>query len=672
MAYNTKKGSQHSGDIQYEGDPNDTQIDFENDSIGLKTGGTTRVLVTDTGLSGSAGLQTVGATILGSTLNVSGTINGQTVSATGISGSGTLQTVGATTLGSTLAVSGASTLQAITTTAISASSTLQIVGATTLSSTLFVTGAIVTTQHMSSSLGYQGKSLNIGGESQFKVDAVGVLSGSNTISTVGSISSSANIAVTGAVHAANFYGNGAGITGLTIPVANYNTSGDNRVITSVDSSTIQGEANFTFDGSIGGTGLKVISANISGSNRLNVGTQATIGSTLNVSGATTIGNGNGSSTLTVDNGGWDSGGAYSISGSGRIRGYSMHAGNNQIILGNDEAAVYWPAGEAYILNQGHYSGSKSLVVGGPISGSGTLFMSGAVSGGATLQAAGATTLGSTLSVTGTITAPSLTGSMGLYSLTNGTLQVGHEEVGTGVAVKISTTADNSVPILIKTPSNEILLAATGSGKVLIGGMHLDAKLNISGSDTSKLISAAGTSRGNTFYVSASGETFISGSVILQDVEPTIYFSGSNGAILGQIGYNSANNIVLQNNFNNQHIVLKATDGGVLKEGLRLDGAVPEVVVNQTSDSLVSFRVESDDNTHMFYVSGSTDQVGVGVSDPAIGVTLDISGSAIRLRDPSTPANASAPGVPGEIRWDSNYIYICVAVDTWKRAAIAAW
>ncbi len=37
MAYNTKKGSQHTGDIKFEGDPLETQIDFENDSITLKT-----------------------------------------------------------------------------------------------------------------------------------------------------------------------------------------------------------------------------------------------------------------------------------------------------------------------------------------------------------------------------------------------------------------------------------------------------------------------------------------------------------------------------------------------------------------------------------------------------------------------------------------------------------
>lgn len=39
---------------------------------------------------------------------------------------------------------------------------------------------------------------------------------------------------------------------------------------------------------------------------------------------------------------------------------------------------------------------------------------------------------------------------------------------------------------------------------------------------------------------------------------------------------------------------------------------------------------------------------------------------------STPANASATGTAGTILWDSGFIYICVAANTWKRVAIATW
>ena len=39
---------------------------------------------------------------------------------------------------------------------------------------------------------------------------------------------------------------------------------------------------------------------------------------------------------------------------------------------------------------------------------------------------------------------------------------------------------------------------------------------------------------------------------------------------------------------------------------------------------------------------------------------------------TTPANSSANGIAGTIRFDSNYLYICVANNTWKRADLNTW
>lgn len=88
-----------------------------------------------------------------------------------------------------------------------------------------------------------------------------------------------------------------------------------------------------------------------------------------------------------------------------------------------------------------------------------------------------------------------------------------------------------------------------------------------------------------------------------------------GSDRAKIGINDSNNLVIQQQFTNKHIVFKINDQGTTKEGLRIDGAVPEVVVNEGSDSLVDFRVESNNSTHMLFVDGSTDRVGVGTSNP---------------------------------------------------------
>jgi hypothetical protein len=37
-----------------------------------------------------------------------------------------------------------------------------------------------------------------------------------------------------------------------------------------------------------------------------------------------------------------------------------------------------------------------------------------------------------------------------------------------------------------------------------------------------------------------------------------------------------------------------------------------------------------------------------------------------------PALANSTGLAGQIVWDSNYIYICVSTNTWKRSNVAAW
>ena len=78
MAYNSDKGPQHTGDIQYEGDPNDVQIDFENDQIILRTGGAPRVSVVNTQMSASGIFRNVGSISGSGDIAVSGAIHATT------------------------------------------------------------------------------------------------------------------------------------------------------------------------------------------------------------------------------------------------------------------------------------------------------------------------------------------------------------------------------------------------------------------------------------------------------------------------------------------------------------------------------------------------------------------------------------------------------------------
>lgn len=50
----------------------------------------------------------------------------------------------------------------------------------------------------------------------------------------------------------------------------------------------------------------------------------------------------------------------------------------------------------------------------------------------------------------------------------------------------------------------------------------------------------------------------------------------------------------------------------------------------------------------------------------------VAGSKLYVPTSQTPATAAATGTAGQIAWDSNYIYVCVAANTWKRSAITTW
>ena len=63
-------------------------------------------------------------------------------------------------------------------------------------------------------------------------------------------------------------------------------------------------------------------------------------------------------------------------------------------------------------------------------------------------------------------------------------------------------------------------------------------------------------------------------------------------------------------------------------------------------------------------------VGIKTATPTAAV--DINSNIFRLRSSKTPSSVNATGNVGEICWDSDYIYICVDNNTWKRSALNSW
>lgn len=91
-----------------------------------------------------------------------------------------------------------------------------------------------------------------------------------------------------------------------------------------------------------------------------------------------------------------------------------------------------------------------------------------------------------------------------------------------------------------------------------------------------------------------------------------------------------------------------------------------------ASDLGKLKISSGDTlgTNDVLVVDSSFRIGVGTSSPTS--LLDVNSDSVRLRTAKTPASASATGDVGQICWDSNYFYVCVATNTWKRSALSTW
>lgn len=79
-----------------------------------------------------------------------------------------------------------------------------------------------------------------------------------------------------------------------------------------------------------------------------------------------------------------------------------------------------------------------------------------------------------------------------------------------------------------------------------------------------------------------------------------------------------------------------------------------------------------DNTSSInrFIIDENGNIGIGTAMP--NAKLDINSNSFILEQAQTPAASSSACTVGMHAWDANYIYVCVATDTWKRSALSTW
>ncbi len=83
------------------------------------------------------------------------------------------------------------------------------------------------------------------------------------------------------------------------------------------------------------------------------------------------------------------------------------------------------------------------------------------------------------------------------------------------------------------------------------------------------------------------------------------------------------------------------------------------ILNGTPDSLLFIDLNNkiaEDNANLSY-DDTNDRLTVG---------------GLLINAAETPTSASATGTLGQLTWDTDYIYVCVSANTWKRTALTTW
>ena len=683
MAYNTNKGPQHVGDIQYEGDPNDTQIDFENDTIALKTNAQQRFIVTGSAITGSTyrlvfkpeELPDAFRITAGSTDNDDNVFRidtdslyfhtaagykwrigsdtvapTHTISVTGdISGSATLQAAGNTTIGGDLAVSGAATYSGATSfTSISASGTLHADGATTIGNTFAATGSITAGTTITAGSGLVGNTLDIGG-SDLVITAAGNVSGSGTLYAAGAATFSSTVSSTGSISSsASLIGNV-----LNIGQSDYLVAADGNVS---GSGTLYGAGAATFSSTLAVSGATTMEGQLTVINGIDAeflgnttlgnagGDSVTINAATvnipNVAAGTdnTVVVYNGSTLLTdeIDSRVW---GATLVDASGTPVA-------NQI-------AVWTDANTAQGLTTLKYDGT-TLAITGAISGSGNI-------SGSAFYGDGSNLTGLSAGVSGSSRHYSATGleTSGFLKVTGSSTLVGPITIAGPVSGN-ATSHWGSAATFGETIATTGSVTAVGlySTELISGslGLHVDAPATFGGSvsTTGSVSTAAGISASADLQIVGSGtfshDVAISGNLGIGVSKP-IYDLHVNGAGVtvatidggagsdaylklatagtekGYLKLGSGGNIVLAQDATGGDLLLKAKPGGSSTTYLTLDGGDTTIVagVPITAQSVTAVGLYSTE-----IISGS---MGMHIDLPAtFGATLNVSGNIL------TPSN----------------------------------
>ena len=251
----------------------------------------------------------------------------------------------------------------------------------------------------------------------------------------------------------------------------------------------------------------------------------------------------------------------------------------------------------------------------------------------------------------------------LITNTAGSLQIVHKNTGTPAGGSATTTYERRVTVAndhteirgqIQADSNQYVLVVSGEDKHNTVDQTTNSGVGI------KLQLANN---------SAAGESFIGGAIVAKR--------------MGSEDSNSSTALEFYTSNNDQTLdrKLRIDKDSIITVGDGSNDAYLNVLFNDGSSTAyrgygIEFnrvacyiRPNSDGNKDLYLGAADASKDWRNIS---IKSTLGTTFTGPVIIPTHTPASATATGAQGQIAWDADYIYVCTATNTWKRAALTTW
>jgi hypothetical protein len=247
---------------------------------------------------------------------------------------------------------------------------------------------------------------------------------------------------------------------------------------------------------------------------------------------------------------------------------------------------------------------------------------------------------------------------------------------------ISTNSANAGPLIFGTADAERMRIDT-AGNVGIGTTSPAARLDVQGgrsffsaSSEQYAIGARFSPAGGAVYFGAVSSSATPDAVISNAGGVTL-MTLQNGGNVG-IGTTSPTRTLHVNSAGFFAARIQSSDAVACVLEIAAPGRTWELAVNGTTGTTgvagTFYIWQQGAGGGPRFVIDPTGNVGIGTASPTIssGVGLHLSGSTLRLGTARTPASSTATGNQGEVCWDSSYLYVCIATNTWRRIALTTW